>query len=71
MKRSELRKDIAFARVRLGMSREEFMRQTPAEWADIQQYLYDQLTPEQKALLPSNEQQTPEEMMAVMATLGS
>lgn len=32
--REQLRSEIAFARANLGMSREEFMRQTPLEWND-------------------------------------
>ncbi len=32
--RDNLKAEIAFARVNLGMSREEFMRQTPEEWEE-------------------------------------
>jgi hypothetical protein len=33
--REQLLPELAFARARLGMSREEFMRQTPAEWEAV------------------------------------
>ncbi len=71
MQRRELAKVIAYARIEVGMSREEFMRQTPREWAEIIALLYNRLSPEQKALLPqNNDPQTPEEMMKSMSSLG-
>lgn len=70
MSRTELENDIAFARVELAMPREEFMQQTPREWANIVHRLWQKVPKAQRDLIPHPDEQHPDEMMRVLGSMG-